>query len=338
MKKILILQTAFLGDVILTLPLAQSLRRAYPDAVIDMVVLPSAANVVEGSPAVTAALIFDKKGGQRGIRPLLRFGLELRARRYDLVISPHRSLRTAVLVLFSGARRRIGFRTSALTLVFTDLVDRPMSEHEVDRTLGLLRPLGIEPFRKEKPQIVPDDGDKERVDRFLRDAALEDSNFLTIAPGSVWLTKRWPVARYAGLVRALESQGMACVLIGGPEDDELARHILLEAGARRSVHAAGRLSIRQSAEIIRRSRLLITNDTAPLHLGVSMHTRVVALFGPTVPSFGFAPYGMDDIVIEREGLTCRPCTKHGGPACPIGTFECMESITVQEVMDRLPRD
>lgn len=333
--KILIIQTAFLGDVILTLPLAQALRRAFADATIHMVAIPGAAGIVTGSPAINRTIVFDKKGSQRGIRELLRFGSLLREERYDAVLTPHRSLRTALLALMSGARIRVGFRNSAGWPAYTHRVEYPREGHEVDRNLQLLHGLQLQPGKKEAPLLEPTADDRSAVEAFLQMSGLPGVGLVAIAPGSVWFTKRWPAHKYAMVIRALESEGHACVIIGGAEDRELSAQILSAAGAKRSVSAAGTLTLLQSAELIRRARVLVTNDSAPLHIGVAVRTRVIAIFGPTVPAFGFSPYGEHDIVVERGGLACRPCTKHGGPSCPIGTFECMESIQPEEVLQRI---
>jgi heptosyltransferase-2 len=330
---ILIIQTAFLGDVILTLPLAQALRRSYPDATIDMMVIPGAAEIVSGSPAIDETILFDKKGNQRGLLALFKLGIELRSRGYDCVITPHRSLRTGVLAYVSQAPRRIGFSASALSIVFTRRIQFAEGLHEADRNLQLLQGLDIIPPAKERPVLQPSVADSAVVDEFLSAAGIESQNLIGVAPGSVWFTKRWPTQKYAQLIRELEGRGHVCVLLGGMEDVPLTESILSSSDARRSVSAAGKMTLLQSAELIGRCSSLVTNDSAPLHIGVAMRTKVVALFGPTVPQFGFTPYGEDDTVIQREGLSCRPCTKHGGNACPIGTFECMEAISPSTVAD-----
>ncbi len=332
---VLVIQTAFLGDVILTLPLVQAIRSLNQTTGVHMMVLPGASNVVSGCPAVDSTIVFDKKGAQRGIRELVRLGRRIRAMRFDAVVTPHRSLRTALLTLMSGAPVRIGFDRSALPSVFTTTVTFSDKIHEADRNLQLLRGLGVDPPAKERPRIVPHDLDKRRVDEFIRDNGLTNAPLIAIAPGSVWYTKRWPPEHYAGLVRILESKGFACVILGGSEDGGLAGEILSASSSGRSVSAAGKFTLLQSAELIGRAQVLVTNDSAPLHLGVSMGTPVAAIFGPTVPEFGFAPYGPDDVIIQRENLECRPCTKHGGPSCPIGTFECMLSVSPESVAARV---
>ncbi len=157
-----------------------------------------------------------------------------------------------------------------------------------------------------------------------------------MAPGSVWPTKRWLSEHFAILADMLVNQGYQIILIGSENDKAVARQI--RDLSRANLHdATGEFTLRQSALLISKSQLLVTNDSAPLHLGVAVNTPVVAIFGPTVPAFGFYPYGANDRVVELKGLKCRPCGKHGGYKCPIGTFECMKMLTPQRVFDEVQK-
>jgi heptosyltransferase-2 len=154
---------------------------------------------------------------------------------------------------------------------------------------------------------------------------------IALAPGTVWNTKRWPAERFAELARKLDGEGYTVALVGGAEDRPLCDAIVSAAAPARIFTAAGALSLLRSAELIRRCQLLVSNDSAPMHLGVAVGTPVVALFGATVPEFGFAPYGPKDLVVEIRGLSCRPCSSHGGARCPINTFDCMLRISADRV-------
>ena len=156
-----------------------------------------------------------------------------------------------------------------------------------------------------------------------------------MAPGSVWNTKRWPKRHFIELGKMVVSDGSALVLVGSKDDAALCYEIERMVGSNNVVNAAGKLSLLQSAELIRRCSVLVTNDSAPLHLAAGVRTAVVALFGATAPGFGFAPRGKHDVVVEMQGLTCRPCTPHGGDACPIGTFVCMEELRPDAVYQKV---
>ena len=332
-SRILVFQTAFLGDVILTLPLVQIIHREFPAAEIDVVTTPAAVGILRNHPAVHRTISYDKRGTQRGVRGMWSLASELRGRKYDIALVPHRSFRSAVVTAVAGVPVRVAFATSAGRFLFTDLVPYNNHVHEVDRNLSFLKVFGIALAGKELPSLYPSEEDVAKVTTFLFVNHIgKEEPLIAVAPGSVWNTKRWPAERFAGLVRMLVRGGKKVVLVGGGEDERLCREIAESAGGSGINVAAGKLSILQSAELIRRCRFIVTNDSAPMHLAVAMRTPVVAIFGATVPAFGFAPYGERDIVVETEGLTCRPCSIHGGDKCPIGTFECMWKISPETVL------
>ena len=336
--RILLFQTAYLGDVVLTLPLAQALKEQAPSSRISFVVIPAAASVLEGHPAVHEVIVYDKKGSQRGLAAAYKLARALRERRFDAALVPHRSLRSALIVAASGIPRRVGFNTSAGWALLTDRVAYRKDAHEIDRNLSLLGPLGFHvPSAAMLPSLHPLASDRECVNALLRAhrarvTGFDQDRMVAIAPGSVWNTKRWPEEKYAALARSLAASGFSLAMVGGPEDrDRSAR--LAEGIAPEPLNAAGTLSPLQSAELIRRCRVLVSNDSAPVHLAMGVRTPVVAIFGATAPAFGFAPRGPMDRVLETGGLPCRPCSIHGGEACPIGTFECMERIIPRTVHD-----
>jgi heptosyltransferase-2 len=330
---VLIIQTAFLGDVILTLPVAEAIRSVRKDALVDMLVIPSAAPVIAGHPDVREVIVYDKRGADTGARGFLRVLRELKRRRYACAIVPHRSLRSALLARLAGIPVRAGFDRSAGRLLFTRVVGYRGDLHEIGRNLALLEALGAGAIPASPPGLYPSDAEKSAVTGFLESAGggAGSRPVVAIAPGTAWNTKRWPADRFAALARSLAGHGCRVVILGGPGDASLCAEISA-AGGDGIVNACGKFSVLGSAELIRRSDLLVCNDSAPLHLGAAMRTPVLAIFGATVPSFGFGPAGPLDAVVETHGLPCRPCSVHGGDRCPVGTFECMLSITPDSVL------
>ena len=328
-KRILIVQTAFLGDVILATPLIRACKGLWPGATVDFLCIPQTAPLLENHPLLGQVIPYDKRGKERGLLPLVRLIRSLWARRYGLAIVPHPSLRSAVLVLAAGIPLRVGSNRSAGKWLFNRLVHYEKGRHEVERNLKLLRPFGWE-ARGLRPELFPSRSDCRRVDELL--AAVGHSPFVALAPGSVWPTKRWPTRSFSQLAARLEAElGLRCVLVGGQEDKELGEEIA--SSSRGSVlNLAGKLTPLQSAEVIRRARVLVTNDTAPLHMASATGTPVVAIFGPTVPEFGFGPYRVPHRIAQIP-LACRPCSTHGGKRCPIGTFACMENLHPELVFD-----
>ena len=325
-QRVLIVQTAYLGDVILATPLIRGSTTLWPQAEVDFLCIPQTASLLEGHPLIRRLLVYDKRRLARGLLAFLPTALTLRRRRYDVALVPHPSLRSALLAFLSAAPTRVGFDRNAGRWLYTDVVPYDRALHEVRRNLRLLEPFGRLPEGL-RPELFPTSQDRERVEMLLGDAG---DRFAAVAPGSVWPTKRWLPERFAQVCRWLaERHGLRCVVIGGADDSTLAGHVAeLSGGA--AVNLAGRLTPLQSAEVVRRARVLVTNDTAPLHMASAVGTPVVAVFGPTVPEFGFGPYGVPNRVAQVE-LPCRPCAPHGGKRCPLGTFACMRELSAEHV-------
>ena len=331
--KILILQTAFAGDVVLAAPLAEGLKGAHPEAEVHFLVIPETAVLLKNNPFIRKVWTYDKGGSERGVSSFFRLVRKLRREGFNLAVVPHRSLRSALLVRWAGIPRRIGFRNSAGAVFFTDLVPYPKNVHEVERNFRLIQSTGWKEIIP--PRLYPGAEEVEAVDRFLEETGIvSERNFVAVAPGSVWPTKRWVPEGFAGAAKTLwERHHIRSILIGGEEDADLGNGMVEKCGAG-VVSAIGKLSLLASAELIRRCRVILTNDSAPLHLAAAVGTPVVAVFGPTVPAFGFGPYGDGHTIVERK-LPCRPCGVHGGRKCAEQHFRCMKDISVEEVLQAL---
>jgi len=317
----LVIQTAFLGDVVLTTPLLAVLAERHGP--LDVVTTPAAAPLLEAHPAVRRVLPYDKKGKDAGLGGLVRLARALRAERYEVAYLPHRSLRSAALALLARIPKRVGFR-DGWPWLYTEAKRRPAEGHEIDRLLALADGTGAAQAR---PSLEVTVADRAAAERLLREAGLAEP-FVVLAPGSIWGTKRWP--RYPELAAALAPRA-AVVVIGSRDDAALGAAVVQAVGAR-AVNACGRLSLRESAALIARAAVLVTNDSAPLHFASAVGTPIVAIFGPTIPAFGFGPRGPRDQVAEVEGLPCRPCSRHGPAVCPLGHHRCMTSLAVEDVL------
>lgn len=341
-KDIVVIQTAFIGDALLTLPLVQIVKKAYPGANVDFVVTPRSSPLFANHPDIRETIPFDKRGEDRGIRGLLCIARRLRSRSYTLALIPHRSLRSAALALRAGVPIRVGFDRSAGRFLLTHTATYRRELHEIQRNLSLLDALSVGGDRRELPRLYPSEEDRRKVDRLLVELEMgHPENLVAIAPGTVWNTKRWLKERFASLAVNFDDAGLETVLIGGREDETLCSDIRTLSGSSRVHNVAGMLSLLQSAELIRRCRILVCNDSAPMHFALAVGTPVLAIFGATVPAFGFGPVGPFDVVVETQGLKCRPCSIHGGDKCPIKTFDCMKDISYERVfgnaMDVLAR-
>lgn len=318
----LVIQTSFLGDTVLTTPLLAHLAQSGP---VDVVTTPGSSSLLENHPAIRERIVYDKRRSARGVRGFLRMAATLRARRYRSVYLAQGSVRSGALALAAGIADRVGFQTSAGRAFYTTRIVAPENIHHAARLLSLgtrdpLREMANDLLR---PRLYPGSAERDSVDQLIEAHHASGDPLIVLAPGSVWATKRWP--GYAELARALVNEYR--VVIVGADSDRMLADEILSATAGRAIDATGRLSLLASAELIRRSALLVTNDSLPLHLASAMNTPTVAVFGPTVPEFGFGPLATNSAVAGMSGLACRPCDRHGPQKCPLGHWRCMREIT-----------
>ena len=324
----LVIQTAFLGDVVLTTPLLAALAERHGP--LDVVTTTAAAPLLETHPAVRHVIPYDKRGRDRGLAAFLGLTRRLAAAHYEVAYLPHRSLRSAALAYLARVPRRVGF-SDGWPLLYTETRPPRRTGHEIDRLLGLVDA----PAEAPAPALYPQPQDERVVEDCLRNAGIA-GDFVALAPGSIWGSKRWPY--YEELASRLADR-VAVVVVGGIEDAGLGQSIVAavkEGGAAgRVLDTCGRLTLLQSAVLIGRARVLVTNDSAPLHFASAQGTRVVALFGPTVPEFGFGPIGAGDLALGVAELVCRPCSDHGPSVCPLGHHRCMRDLPVATVVTSL---
>ncbi|MGB8658644.1 MAG: lipopolysaccharide heptosyltransferase II [Candidatus Zixiibacteriota bacterium] len=328
-KRILIIQTAFLGDVILSTPLIKALRGLFPHSFISFLLIPETKKLLENNPHLNEILVYDKRNN-RGIRGFLHIKSKIKERKFDLAVIPHRSLRSALLAYLSGIPERVGFDQSAGSFLLTQKVAYRQNTHEVDRNLSLLSSFNLE-LKDKSPQLFPTEEDFSYARKLLQDSGIQEQDRIVgIAPGSVWATKRWLPERFAEVSDFLLKQSGAKVIFLGSEDDR--KLCLRIAGMMKGkpLVLAGRTDVMQSAAVISFCKVILSNDSAPVHIASAMKRPVVAIFGSTIPEFGFAPYGVHHTITQRK-LYCRPCGIHGRRKCPEKHFRCMREILAAEV-------
>ena len=319
----LVIQTSFLGDVVLTTPLLSHLAKHGP---VDVVTTPAGAALLENHPTVRRVIRYDKRGAQQGIGGLRSLAAELRGAKYGAAYLAQGSWRSAALAFFARVPVRIGFDTSAGALLYTEQIRYRGDLHHATRLLQLSPDEAA--LDEPGPSLYPRAADRDAVSALLATAPFGDSPFVALAPGSVWATKRWP--SFAELVAHIPER-LGIVIVGGAEDGGLAREIVALAPTR-VLDATGRLSLLASAELIGRAAGLVTNDSLPQHLASAMGTATVTVYGPTLPAFGFGPLAPRHAIVEHPpGLECRPCSAHGPQRCPRGHFRCMREISAADV-------
>ena len=317
--KILVIQTAFIGDVILATPVSEALRRAHPDARIDLLVRSGCERLFEGHPFVGKVWVWQKKA--RKYANLLRLIRQLRRERYDWAINCQRFAASGLLTIACGARHTVGFDKNPLSLFFSKKIPHRIGQgHETERNLALIAHLAPESVREARPRLYPQEQHFEELGAGWRGA------FVVMAPASVWPTKQWPERKWIELARLIPD-AYRVALIGGPEDRDLCARISEALGPERGVNLAGRLSLLASAALMSRAAMCYVNDSAPLHLASSVNAPVCAVFCSTLPEFGFGPLSDRSFFLQTEArLSCRPCGLHGKKSCPEGHFACAEGI------------
>ena len=328
--KVLIIQTAFLGDMVLTLPMIQALKNKAPDVSLNLLSVPRNAGILKENPVIDEIITYDKKGNQKGLIALSGLIRDIKKRNFRLAVIPHRSFKSAFIAWAARIPRRIGFDASQGRIFLTDVVHYDIKKHFLDRCLDLARYIGADTSEK-RPLIPISEEDSEFVIRlFSRENISRNDLVIGINPGSVWPTKRWTEDGYGCLSDMLiERDGARIILFGGADDIKVAQRIenLMK---HRPINLAGKTSLGQLSAVISKCRIFVTNDTGSMHIAVSLGIPVIAIFGPTTLDIGFGPYGDGNFVVQKE-IPCRPCGLHGGYRCKKGTFECMRSITPQEV-------
>jgi heptosyltransferase-2 len=339
----LVIQTSFLGDMVLTTPLLSRLAERGP---VDVVTTPASAPLLAGHPAVRDVIVFDKRGVARGWRGMLRTARAIRTRAdgaaRDVAVAylAQGSVRSASLAALAGVTERVGFDSSAGRRLYTRIVRIDRSRHHVERLWMLAsRDEDDVPTAPLHPRLYPSPNDHAAAASLLASAGIAPgAPLLVLAPGSVWLTKRWPHYRSLAIALATDPRTARArlVVIGGSADSGLARDIaegMQSIAAPLPVDATGRLPLLASAALLQRAGAIVTNDSLPLHLASAVGTPTVALFGPTTPELGFGPLAPHADALDVRGLPCRPCHAHGPAACPLGHWRCMEELSVARVID-----
>lgn len=333
---ILVAQSAFLGDAVLTTPLLRALKRALPDACLTLVCTPPAKELLAGLPFIDS-FILDFKREEGSIRSVPGLLKELRRTRWSAAVAAHRSARTALLLAASGAKRRIGFAGAPLAFLYHDRVrDVRGRVHAARRWLELARPLGLDPDALDaRPELPRDACAEESVSMTLQKHGIGGKEkFALFCHGSEWETKKWTEEGYAALARLLhETRGMRVVLCA--HASEAARGARIAEAARVPVaDLTGRTTLRETAALVARATLVVSNDSAPLHMAAAFERPVVGVFGPTLPSQGFGPVHAAGKTAGVANLYCRPCGRHGARRCPEGHFRCMKDLAAEAVLVR----
>ncbi len=330
MQKFLIIQTAFIGDVVLATPLIEKLHAFFPEAQIDFLLRKGNEQLLTGHPFIHELLIWDKKNSKK--TNLFRMITRIRNNRYDRIINVQRFFATGLLTAFSGARETIGFDKNPMSFFFTTKIKHQVggqqATHETVRNLELIRFFTDGTLFKPKLYPSPDDFHSIKI--------LVNGRFITISPASVWFTKQFPPEKWVTFIKNIP-EGMNIYLLGGPGDLSIC-HFIRETSDRPEVKVlAGSLSFLQSAALMSRAVMNYVNDSAPMHFASAMNAPVTAVYCSTVPEFGFGPLSDSRHIVEiNQPLYCRPCGLHGYSSCPEKHFRCALEIKELQLLKTLP--
>ena len=324
-KSVLIIQTAFIGDVILATALIEKLHQKFPATEIDFVVRRGNEELLQGHPLLREVLVFDKRKKFRNLISLIR---KIRTRQYELVINVQRFATTGIMTVLSGGKMTIGFSKNPLSFLFSKSVAHTMEgQHEVDRNARLLAfHVGLEHGR---PKLYPS------PEQFAKVFPFKTQPYLTVSPASVWFTKQLPAEKWIELLSAVQ-ETTKVFLLGASSDKVLCETIMNGTSRKNITVLAGELTLLESAALMAGARMNYVNDSAPMHLASAMNAPVTAVFCSTVTSFGFGPLSDKSFVVEtREKLDCRPCGLHGHRACPEGHFKCAMTIRKEQLLGEM---
>ena len=329
MKKILIIQTAFIGDVVLATALIEKLHGYYPDGLIDFLVRKGNESLLNNNPYLHEVLIWNKKEAK--IKNLFGILKKIRSKKYDVVINVQRFFATGLLTAFSGAGQTIGFDKNPLSFLFSKKVKHVFNlqqpKHEVERNNELIKDITDD--RTAKPVMYPSADDEKFISQFT------NQPFVTMTPSSVWFTKKYPQEKWIELMDKFDPSYKIYLLGGNDNYDECAT-IANSSTNKNVLVLAGKLSFLRSAALMKQASMNYVNDSAPLHFTSAVNAPVTAIFCSTIPAFGYTPLSDRSFIIEtKEPLTCRPCGLHGKKTCPLGHFKCGYGIETNTVLETI---
>ena len=328
MKSILLIRLSSLGDILLLTPALRCLRAAHPQARIDLFASQRYSELLQDNPHLSNLILAPDHPDKKALQKLAD---ELRGR-YDVVADLHTSLRSVYLRRRIAAQRVLRYKKRRLARWWLVQFKWNFYRGEFSVPLAYLEAL--------KSLGVQDDGRglewpaaKHRLPDLMRQVGLiklPDPRPIALCPGASYFTKRWPETRWRELAYRLLESEPALWIIGDQADDPLGKQ-LAQLHPERVLNLCGRLSVAESGAALALCRLAITQDAGPAHMAAAVGVPVLAIFGSTVPQFGFAPFRVPHRIAEIE-LACRPCSHLGFSQCPLGHFRCMKDLTIENVL------
>jgi len=333
-KRILVVRTDRIGDVLLSTPVIESLRKSYPNAYIAAMVSPYAKDIVEGNPYLDDVIIYDKEGRHKSWKRTLEFGFRLRERKFDLALVLHPTNRAHLVSFLAGIPRRVGYgRKSGFLLTDKIKHDKQRGEkHESEYALDLVRHLGLDPHGKAPFMPLKAESEKWTEELFKLEGVKRSDKLLAIHPAASCPSKIWPNERFAAAAdRLAEKYGFKVLILCGPKDTALAEDMRKRMTCQ-AVNLAGKNSVSQLASVLKRCSLFISNDSGPVHIAAALGVPVISIFGRNQKGLSPRRWGPVADKLSRalhKDIGCVECLAHN---CVKG-FACLKAITVDDVVN-----
>jgi heptosyltransferase II len=323
LQRILVIQTAFLGDVILATSVIEKLHQHYPETKIDFLLRKGNEKILVNHPFLNEVLIFNKESGK--YINLFKIIKEIRLRRYDLVINIQRFATTGLITLFSGAAITVGFDKNPFSFFFTKKISHSFNgPNEAQRNHDLIRWMTDDDWAM--PKLFPTSANYDKIE------VLRNVPYLCLAPGSVWFTKQFPFEKWVELIKTIP-ENLLLYIVGSKQDHLFAEKIMQSCEEKNIRNLCRDLDILDTAALMKYAVLNIVNDSAHMHIASGMNAPVCTIYCSTSPKFGYRPLSDKSYIIETEvDLKCRPCGKHGKKSCPEKHFRCAYEIDIQKIL------
>ncbi|MFC1546497.1 lipopolysaccharide heptosyltransferase II [bacterium] len=335
-KNILVIQTAFLGDIVLTIPLLNNIKKLGHNRKLTVLTIPVGKEILKGQNSIDDIIVYDKKRSDKGIKKLFELINTIKQKKFDWAVIPHRSFRSAFLTWRAKIPNRWGFDISEGKYFLTKKIKYNFNMHDIDRNLEFLKSFTSEFDKRIDFESIAQVNEK--VTNILDERSFQKGKIIGINPGSVWATKRWPIDKYIELIRILITKGYKIVVFGDKFDQMIKEQIDSEFSNHNNfLNIIGKTTIQELTAFFRCLALYITNDSGPMHIAAALGIPIIAIFGPTTKELGFFPYTDKAVIIEKN-LPCRPCGRHGSKKCPKKHFKCMKEISVEEIINVIEKN
>lgn len=328
MVKFLVIQTAFIGDVVLATAVIEKIHQYFPGEKIDFLVRKGNEALFEQHPYISKLYIWNKKSHK--YKNLWNIAGEVRAEQYDYIINLHRFSASGFITWFSGAKNKRGFDKNPFAFCYTKSFPHEVSPkgianpiHEITRNQQLI--ADITDSNPAMPALYPTTDDYQKV------AQYQSKPYICIAPSSVWFSKRLPEDKWVALADALPKDH-TIYFISGPEDTAVCEGIIKKSKHPQMINLGGKLSFLQSTAMMQKAVMNYSNDSAPIHFASAINAPITAVFCSTSPNYGFGPLSDNSHITEVSGLYCKPCSLHGLKQCPEGHFKCGKDITTEQLL------